>query len=189
MYAAVRAMEHFRVFQLGRPFLLRTDHSAPTNLLRRDLPPTTRVTRWVLRLSEYVFKIEYQRGEANVMADVLSRLPSAIGVLKTDGTPPRSTPTEADVCGAFTLADHDASLAFFGGDVESEEELDKDDTGGPALATVASHGGLDERPDESGGSLHAALDFPIAREGITVDDFAIPSVEEFAEAQLLDPEL
>ena len=51
MYAVVRAVEHFRMFLLGKDFLLRTDHSALCNLLRRDLPPTTRVERWILRLS------------------------------------------------------------------------------------------------------------------------------------------
>jgi hypothetical protein len=65
------------VFLLGREFLLRTDHSALRNLLRRDLPPTTRVERWILRLSEYTFKIEYKRGQDNIIADVLSRLPFA----------------------------------------------------------------------------------------------------------------
>ena len=46
--------------------------------MRRDLPPTTRDERWILRLSEYNFKIEYQTGQDNVIADVLSRLPFAI---------------------------------------------------------------------------------------------------------------
>ena len=62
---------------LGREFLLRTDHSALRNLLRRDLPYTSRVERWILRLSEYNFKIEYQKGQDNVITDVLSRLPFA----------------------------------------------------------------------------------------------------------------
>ena len=41
------------------------------------MPPTTQVERWILRLSEYNFKIEYQRGQDTVIADVLSRLPFA----------------------------------------------------------------------------------------------------------------
>ena len=77
MYAVVRAVEHFRVFLLGKEFLLRTDHAALRNLLKRDLPPTTRVERWILRLSEYTFKIEHQKGQDNIIADVLSRLPFA----------------------------------------------------------------------------------------------------------------
>ena len=77
MYAVVRAVEHFRMFLLGRDFLLRTDHAALGKLLRRDLPPTSRVERWILRLSEYVFRIEHKPGVENVIADVLSRLPFA----------------------------------------------------------------------------------------------------------------
>ena len=72
MDAVVRAVEHFISFLLGKKFLLRTEHSVLCNLLRRDLPPTTRVERWILRLSEYTFRIEYQRGQDNVIADVLS---------------------------------------------------------------------------------------------------------------------
>ncbi len=34
LYAVVRAVEHFRMFLLGREFLLRTDHAALRNLLR-----------------------------------------------------------------------------------------------------------------------------------------------------------
>ena len=77
LYAVVRAVENFRMFLLGRKFLLRTDHAALRNLLRRHPPPTSRVERWILRLSEYNFRIEYKRGQDNVMADVLSRLPFA----------------------------------------------------------------------------------------------------------------
>ena len=72
MYAMVRAVENFRVFLLGREFLLRTDHAALRNLLKRDLPAITRVERWILRLSEYTFRIEHQKGQGNIIADVLS---------------------------------------------------------------------------------------------------------------------
>ena len=33
LYAVVRAVEHFRMFLVGREFLLRTDHAALRNLL------------------------------------------------------------------------------------------------------------------------------------------------------------
>ena len=79
LYAVVRVIEHFRMFLLGREFLLRTDYAALRNILRRDLPPTVRLKMWILRLSEYTFKIEYRRGQDNVVADVLSRLPFATG--------------------------------------------------------------------------------------------------------------
>ena len=77
MYAVVRAVEHFRMFLLGREFLLLTDHATLAKLLRRDLPPITRDERWILRLFEYSFRIQHQRGIDNVMVDVLSRLPFA----------------------------------------------------------------------------------------------------------------
>ena len=74
-YVVVRAVEHFKGFLLSTEFILRTDHAAFRNLLGRDMPPTTRVKRWILRLSEYNFKIKYQRGKENIISDVLCRLP------------------------------------------------------------------------------------------------------------------
>ena len=62
------------MFLLEKEFLLRTDHSPLRNLFSRNLLPTNRVERWILRLSEYNFWNEYQRGQDNVIADVLSRL-------------------------------------------------------------------------------------------------------------------
>ena len=67
------------MFLLEKEFLFSTDHAALRNLFCRDLPPTTRVERWILRLSEYTFRIEYQRGQDTVIADVLSRFPFATG--------------------------------------------------------------------------------------------------------------
>ena len=61
--AVALAVEHFRMFLLGKEFLLRTDNAALRNLLRRNFPPTNRVERWILRLSEYSFKIEYQKAK------------------------------------------------------------------------------------------------------------------------------
>ena len=65
------------MFLLNREFLLRRDHGALRNILRRDLPPTTRIERRILRLLAYSFKIEYLRSQDNVVADVRLRLPFA----------------------------------------------------------------------------------------------------------------
>ena len=51
--AVVRAIENFCMFLLDREFLLRTDHAALRKLLLRNLPPTSRVKRWILRFSKY----------------------------------------------------------------------------------------------------------------------------------------
>lgn len=37
-------------------------------------------------------------------------------------------------------------------------------------------------------ALQAALDFPIAQDGTTVDDLAVQNVKHFAEAHLDDPD-
>ena len=102
LYAVVRAVKHFRMFLLGKEIFLSTDHAALRNLLRRDIPPTSRVERWILRLSEYSFKIEYQGGQDNVIADVLSRLPfvSAESSNKStflDKLPNTTNPPESEV--------------------------------------------------------------------------------------------
>ena len=60
LYAMVRAVKHFRMILLGKEFLLLTDHAAFRNLRRRDLPPTIRVERGILRFSEFNLKIEHQ---------------------------------------------------------------------------------------------------------------------------------
>lgn len=92
MYAVMCAAEHFRVFLLGRPFLVLTNNMAHFNLHRRDLPTTTRVKRLILRLSEYVLKIAYQQIRANFIADVLYRLPFAQGAKE-------ATPKSSDILG------------------------------------------------------------------------------------------
>ena len=134
MYAVVRAVEHFRVFLLGKEFLLRTDHAALRNLFKRDLPPTTRVERWILRLSEYTFRIEHQKGQDNVIADVLSRLPfasgqeSGIAIAKSDQT--SATSTSANVKSdsvSLLVPDLDDSSSDGNLDTDSEVNLDSDD--------------------------------------------------------------
>jgi hypothetical protein len=45
MYAVIRATEYFRIYLLGAQFHLRTDHAALVNLLKRDLPPKTRIQK------------------------------------------------------------------------------------------------------------------------------------------------
>ena len=62
------------MFKFGKEFLLQTNHVAYCNFYRQDLPQTTKVERWILRLSVLNIKIEYQRGHNIVIGYVLSRL-------------------------------------------------------------------------------------------------------------------
>ena len=128
LYAVVRAVEHFRMFLLGKEFFLRTDHAALRNLLRRDLPPTTRVKRWIICVSEYNFKIEYQRGQDNVIADVLSRLPFAgtINVEKStafDKAPLEVNSSESEAPRPNPLDDSSIALLIS----DTSRECDKSD--------------------------------------------------------------
>ena len=74
MLALVHFIEEFRPYLLGKEFLLRTDHNALT-WLRNFKEPTGQVARWLERLQEYVFDIEYRPGTKHSNADALSRRP------------------------------------------------------------------------------------------------------------------
>ena len=72
--AVIFAVEHFRVYLLGRQFTLVTDHSALQWL--HTVEPKGRLARWVMTLQEYSFIIKHRPGIAHGNADGLSRLPS-----------------------------------------------------------------------------------------------------------------
>ena len=72
--AVVFAVEHFRVYLLGRTFSLVTDHSALQWL--HSVEPKGRLARWIMILQEYSFTIQHRPGIAHGNADGLSRLPS-----------------------------------------------------------------------------------------------------------------
>ena len=74
------------MFLLCCEFLLLTDHAALRNHLRHYLLPITSVKRWILPISEYIIKIEYQKGLENVIAKMLSRLPFASKQITGDKT-------------------------------------------------------------------------------------------------------
>ena len=62
----------FRVYLLGRPFTIQTDHRALI-WLDRLKENNARLTRWSLALQPYQFKVTYRAGKANANADALSR--------------------------------------------------------------------------------------------------------------------
>ena len=72
--AIVFAVEHFRVYLLGRRFSLVTDHSALQWL--HSVEPNGRLARWIMILQEYSFTIQHRAGIAHGNADGRSRLPS-----------------------------------------------------------------------------------------------------------------
>ena len=86
MLAVVKACEAFRVYLLGREFTLRTDHAPLSAIFNSPLSSTSRVAKWLLALQQFRFVITHIKGEENVAADRLSRIPW-----------PVATPTAVDV--------------------------------------------------------------------------------------------
>ena len=79
LLAVVWATGHFQQYLLGRHFQLETDHHALTAAMRlRD--PTSRIGRWILRLTEYSYTARYRPGARMGHADGLSRSVHSIGV-------------------------------------------------------------------------------------------------------------
>ena len=75
LYAVVKACEAFRVFLLANPFILRTDHKALAALFSSKNMTSSRIVKWIMRLQEYPFTIQYLSGTDNLVADALSRIP------------------------------------------------------------------------------------------------------------------
>ena len=70
---AIKAATHaFRVYLLGREFVIQTDHRA-LEWLDRLKDNNSRLTRWSLALQPYRYTVRYRAGTANGNADGLSR--------------------------------------------------------------------------------------------------------------------
>ncbi|KAF4649069.1 hypothetical protein FOL47_002444, partial [Perkinsus chesapeaki] len=75
-FAIFRSLEKFRNVLLGYPleFIVFTDHK-PLTFMQKFTTP--KVQRWILSLCQYSFTVQYRPGKENVVADALSRIPSA----------------------------------------------------------------------------------------------------------------
>jgi hypothetical protein len=66
------ATKQFRCYLYGRRFTVYTDHRALKWLLNLE-DPSSRLTRWAVKLSEYDYKVEHRPGTKMRHADALSR--------------------------------------------------------------------------------------------------------------------
>jgi len=74
MLALVCGVKHFRHYLLGKPFIVRTDHSA-LQWLRSFKEPEGQVARWLEVLQAYEFSVVHRKGILHSNADALSRRP------------------------------------------------------------------------------------------------------------------
>ena len=65
-------VEAFKVYLIGRPFIVQTDHRS-LKWLNRLKDNNSRLTRWSLALQPSTFEVEHRAGTANSNADALSR--------------------------------------------------------------------------------------------------------------------
>ena len=65
-------VQAFRVYLLGRPFTIQTDHRS-LEWLDRLKESNGRLTRWSLSLQPFQFTVLYRKGRCNGNADALSR--------------------------------------------------------------------------------------------------------------------
>lgn len=84
--AIIWAIKHFRPYLYGKKFTIYTDHR-PLSWLHSFEEPSSKITRWRLRLAEYDYEVIYKNGRQNTNADALSRVKvNAIGNNENDNS-------------------------------------------------------------------------------------------------------
>lgn len=73
LLAIVWAVKHFRPYLYGKKFFIYTDHR-PLIWLRSLKDPSSKLTRWRLRLQDYDYEMIHKDGKQNTNADALSRI-------------------------------------------------------------------------------------------------------------------
>jgi hypothetical protein len=72
--ASIWAMKYFRPYIYLSEFTLITDHSA-LQWMMNNPNPSKRMSRWIMTINDYPFKIQYRKGKKHQNADALSRIP------------------------------------------------------------------------------------------------------------------
>lgn len=72
-WAVVWSVSKFRHYLIGNKFTIRTDHKPLEYLLKKkDLHG--KFARWIMKMQEFDFEIQYRKGSLNVVPDDLSRI-------------------------------------------------------------------------------------------------------------------
>ena len=73
--AIMHALAKFRQYLVGNKFVVKTDHNSLRHFLtQKDL--NERKQKWVRKIQDCDFDIEYVKGKNNIVVDALSRRPS-----------------------------------------------------------------------------------------------------------------
>jgi len=72
LLSLVTAVQKWRPYLLGHPFIVRTDHKSLKFLLEQRVA-TVAQQRWISKLFGYDFVIKFKKGKENTVADALSR--------------------------------------------------------------------------------------------------------------------
>lgn len=77
LLALIAFTRQFRHYLLGRPFLVRTDHSSLAWLMRfKNIEG--QLARWLEELAQYDMQVVHRKGKAHANADALSRIPDTL---------------------------------------------------------------------------------------------------------------
>ena len=83
-YAILLAIRHFKIYLYGRQFTILSDCKSLNYLIKLD-SPASRLSRWLLELSNYDFQFEYIKGSDNFLGDLLSRdIEHSVNIVKAD---------------------------------------------------------------------------------------------------------
>ena len=74
LLAVVKSLEHFHPYLYGAKFIIRTDHAA-LRWLKTLKRPEGQLARWLGKLEQYDYSMEYRPGRTHNNADSLSRRP------------------------------------------------------------------------------------------------------------------
>ena len=135
LLAVVKFTTHFRQYLLGRPFVVRTDHSSLRWLVHMKDPMQGQFSRWLEILSEFNFKVEHRAGVAHGNADALSRKPCRVDcpcLVTQDG---KKTADMGVQCDSVPIEHVEmvstVTSAFVQGIASTEVELSDDEVSGP----------------------------------------------------------
>ena len=132
LLALVYFTRYFKQYLLGRPFVVRTDHSA-INWLRRTPDPIGQNARWIAALEDYQMTIQHRPGRVHSNVDAISRHP-CLNKPSCTACHPAGGVAETELIGAEIAADDDITVAkpfvaaavdvFHGADSTAENETE-----------------------------------------------------------------